>query len=163
MIKKSKIDIEIVKNYISNSSPSSKIYLGCDSSTFLKNGNRWADYVTVVVVHIDGNRGCKIFGQLETEKDFTKDKSKPFARLFNEAIKVVELYENIKDSIGNRYREIHLDINSNELYKSHLVLAQASGYVRGVCGIDPKFKPEAFASSAVADKFIRIKNFNTKE
>lgn len=93
-----------------------------------------------------------------TEPDFTTDKTKPTLRLMNEAYKVAALYDLIKESIGDRYREIHLDINTDESHNSHLVLAQAAGYIRGVCGIEPKVKPEAFASSAVADRYTRVKN-----
>ena len=93
-----------------------------------------------------------------TEPDFTTDKTKPTLRLMNEAYKVDALYDLIKESIGDRYREIHLDINTDESHNSHLVLAQAAGYIRGVCGIEPKVKPEAFASSAVADRYTRVKN-----
>jgi predicted RNase H-related nuclease YkuK (DUF458 family) len=157
------INLNEVKEFIENSSSSSKIYLGCDSSCFRKGDKWWADYVTVIVVHHDGNKGCKIFGELKTEPDYTHDKTKPMMRLMNEAYKVVELYENIKESIGDRYREIHLDINTDESHNSHLVLAQAAGYVRGVCGIEPKLKPEAFASSAVADRFMRVKNYDIRK
>ena len=41
--------------------PESKIYLGCDSVRFKKDGRWNAKYATVCVVHMDGKRGCKVF------------------------------------------------------------------------------------------------------
>jgi predicted RNase H-related nuclease YkuK (DUF458 family) len=155
-----KIDIDEVRDFIKNSSDASKIYLGCDSVIRKKNKKWFADYVTVVVVHKDGKHGCKIFGELSTEPDYQHDKTKPTMRLFNEAYKVVELYEKIKDSIGDRYREIHIDINSDSAHNSHLALSQAAGYIRGICGFEPKIKPEAFAASYCADRFMRVKNYD---
>jgi predicted RNase H-related nuclease YkuK (DUF458 family) len=155
-----KIDIEECRKFINNSSESSKIYIGCDSVIFKRAGKWFSDYVVVVVIHKDGKHGCKIFGELTTEPDYSHDKTKPTMRLLNEAYKTVALYEELKDSIGTRYREIHLDINSNEKHNSHLALSQAAGYIRGICGFDPKIKPEAFAASYCADRFMRVKNYD---
>jgi len=160
MTSKLKMDIEAVKDFIRNESNNSKVYIGCDSLTFKKAGKWYADYVTVVVIHRNGNNGCKIFGQLETELDFIKDKTKPILRLMNEAIKTAALYGQLKDAIGSRYREIHLDINPDEKYNSHLALSQAVGYIRGMCGIEPHVKPEAFAASYAADRYMRVKNYD---
>jgi len=154
------IDIEKVKEYIRNEPANSKVYIGCDSSTKKRHGKWFADYVTVVVIHKGGRHGCKIFGRVEREPDYVHDKSKPVLRLMNEAIKTAALYDSLKDAIGSRYREIHLDINPNKEYNSHLALSQAVGYIRGVCGIKPHVKPDAFAASYCADRFMRVKDFD---
>ena len=155
------MDIEEVCRYIRAGHPDDKIYIGCDSSTKKKKDGTWvADYITVVVVHRQGRNGCKIFGQLEREQDYTHDKRKPVMRLLNEAIKATILYDKLKDAIGERYREIHLDINPSERHNSHLALTQAVGYVRGVCNLDPVVKPDAFAAQYAADRFMRVKNYD---
>lgn len=160
MIKKLVMDIEVVQNFIKKEPPNSKIYIGCDSSILKKDGVWYADYVTVVVVHKSGKHGCKIFGEVVRERDYVADKTKPILRLMNEAIKTAELYEKLKESIGDRYREIHLDINPDEIHNSHLALSQAVGYIRGVCGIEPKIKPHAFSASYCADRFMRVKDYD---
>lgn len=157
---KLKMNIEAVREYISNEPENTRIYIGSDSSTTRKKTRWFADYVTVVVIHKGGKHGCKIFGEVVTEEDYTQDKSKPIMRLMNEAIKTAMIYEELKESIGKRYREIHLDINSGEEHNSHLALSQAVGYIKGVCGIDPKIKPDAFAASACADRFMRVQNYD---
>ena len=58
-----KIDIEEVRAFIEAQTPETKIYIGGDSERF-KIGKDWyADYIMVIVVHINGNNGCKIFFQ----------------------------------------------------------------------------------------------------
>jgi len=58
------LNLDEVKNFIQLQSPETKIYIGADSERYQKiiNGrNEWfADYILVVVVHIDGCHGCKI-------------------------------------------------------------------------------------------------------
>jgi predicted RNase H-related nuclease YkuK (DUF458 family) len=157
---KLKMDLDVVKKFIINEPSNSKIYMGCDSSIFRKNKEWWAEYVTVVVIHKGGKHGCKIFGEVVEERDYVDDKKKPILRLLNEAIKTASLYEELKESIGQRYRELHLDINPDEHHNSHLALSQAVGYIRGVCGINPKIKPDAFAASSCADRFMRVKNYD---
>ena len=49
--------------------------------------------------------------------------------------------------------EVHADINTNALFKSHDAFREAMGYVTGM-GFAFKAKPHAFASSCCADKMI---------
>ena len=98
------MDLDQVREYISKEPENTRIYIGSDSSTAKKNKRWFADYVTVVVIHKGGKHGCKIFGEVVTEEDYTKDKSKPIMRLMNEAIKTALIYEELKDAIGDRYR-----------------------------------------------------------
>ena len=77
-------------------------------------------------------------------------------RLMNEVYKVAELYHNIADIIGEREVQIHLDINPSEMHNSSIVIQQAVGYIRGVCNVEPKVKPQAFAASYAADRLKEI-------
>ena len=49
--------------------------------------------------------------------------------------------------------EIHLDINTEKEHGSSCAASEAAGYVLGMTGIEPKLKPEAFASSFGADHY----------
>ncbi len=49
--------------------------------------------------------------------------------------------------------EIHVDINSSPLYKSHVAMKEALGYILGM-GFDYKLKPDSFASSSAADLVV---------
>lgn len=150
------MDIEEVKQYIQRCSNTSKIYIGADSERF-KLGDKWyADYATVVVVHIDGKHGAKIFGEVTREQDYDYKPGRPSLRLMNEVAKVADLYYKLADVISNRPVEIHLDINPDERFGSSCVVTQAVGYIMGTCNMKPKVKPHAFAASIAADRFKAI-------
>ena len=151
-----KLDLEEAREYIRQSSRQSRIYIGGDSERF-KVGDQWfADYATVVVIHIDGKHGCKIFGEVTRERDYDYKPNKPSIRLMNEVTKVANLYFKLAEAIGVRPCEIHLDINPNERYGSSCVVSQAIGYITGTCNMRPKIKPDAFAASIAADRFKEL-------
>jgi predicted RNase H-related nuclease YkuK (DUF458 family) len=106
-----KMDIEAVKQYIRDSSPETKIYLGADSERVNVDGVWWTDYLLAVVVHIDGNHGCKVFGDIQRERDYDKNLGRPRLRLFNEVVKIAELYHKLEDVLIDRDIQIHLDLN----------------------------------------------------
>lgn len=151
-----RFDLDEVKQYLQNTSNSSKIYLGCDSERFKLNERWYADYATVVVVHINGKNGAKVFGEVTRELDFDSKLARPSIRLMNEVTKAASLYYQLKDAIGPRYCEVHLDINPDERYGSSCVVTQAIGYIMGTCGLKPRLKPESFAASIAADRFKTI-------
>lgn len=151
------MDIEEVKQYIRNCSAESKIYIGADSERFKDKGKWFADYATVVVVHIDGKHGAKIFGEVTREQDYDYKPGRPSLRLMNEVAKVAELYFRLAAAIGDRPVEIHLDINPDERYGSSCVVTQAIGYIMGTCNMKPKIKPNAFAASCCADRLKELR------
>jgi predicted RNase H-related nuclease YkuK (DUF458 family) len=74
----------------------------------------------------------------------------------NEVYKVAEVYQKIIDVIGDRYVEIHLDINPDEKHNSSIVIQQAVGYIKGMCNVVPMVKPKAFAASYAADRLKEL-------
>ena len=154
-----KMNLEEVKEFIRNRSIETKIYLGADSERFIRDNEWYADYTLAIVVHLDGNHGCKIFGEVIREKDYDKKKSKPAMRLMNEVYKVADLFHSLSDVLEDRHVEVHLDINPNEIHGSSCVIQQAIGYIKGTCNVVPMVKPNAFAASYAAD---RLKEFLDK-
>lgn len=151
-----KMDLDKVKEFIKAQSPSTKIYIGADSERFKMAGKWYADYTVAVVVHIDGCHGCKIFGEVTRDLDFDQKKNKPSMRLMNEVYKVSELFQSLADVLEDRYVEVHLDINPNEMYGSSCVVQQAIGYIKGTCNVVPMVKPKAFAASYAADRLKHV-------
>lgn len=147
-----KFNIEEVKEFIKAQSATTKIYLGADSERINVRGVWYADYTLAVVVHIDGNHGCKIFGDVQRERDFDQKVSKPALRLMQEVYKVSDLFHELSDVLEDRHVEVHLDINPNLRYGSSCVVNQAIGYIKGTCNIDAQVKPRAFAASYAADR-----------
>ena len=147
------IDIDEVRDFILAQTPETKVYIGGDSERFLIGNDWYADYIMVVVVHINGNNGCKIFGEVQRERDWDQKKDKPRMRLMNETMKIAELYLKLGDILEDRDVQIHLDINPNELYGSSCVIQEATGYIRGMCNVIPMVKPNAWAASYAADRY----------
>lgn len=151
-----KINIDEVKSFIRAQSPETKIYLGADSERININGVNVADYTLVVVVHYNGNNGCKIFGEVQRERDYDQKFDKPRHRLMNEVYKVADLYMRLEDVLMDRDVQVHLDINPDEMYGSSCVINEAVGYIRGMCNVIPMVKPNAFAASCAADRLKQV-------
>ena len=146
------IDVQEVKSFIESQGPDTKIYIGGDSERF-NLGNVWyADYTLAIVVHVNGNNGCKIFGEVQRERDWDSKKDRPRMRLMNEVYKIAELYLKLQDVLEDRAVEVHLDINPNEMHGSSCVINEAIGYIKGMCNVVPLVKPQAFAASYAADR-----------
>jgi predicted RNase H-related nuclease YkuK (DUF458 family) len=152
-----KINLDEVKAFIEAQGPETKIYLGCDSERMKIDGHWFADYVLAIVVHINGNSGCKIFGEVVRERDYDQKQNKPRYRLMNEVYKVSEMYLKLADVLDGREVQVHLDINPNEMHGSSCVINEAVGYIRGTCNVIPLVKPDAFAASYAADRFKTLK------
>jgi len=153
-----KINIEEVKEFIEAQGPNTRIYIGGDSERFQINNDWYADYTLAIVVHINGNNGCKIFGEVQRERDWDQKKNKPRMRLMNEVYKIAELYLKLQDVLEDRLVEVHLDINPDEMYGSSCVVNEAVGYIRGMCNVVPFVKPRAFAASYAADRLKEVLN-----
>jgi predicted RNase H-related nuclease YkuK (DUF458 family) len=154
-----KFDIDVVREFILAQSPDTRVYLGCDSERVKIGGEFWAYYTAAIVVHVNGNNGCKLFGEITKERDYDRV-DKPNTRLMTEVYKVSELYLKLADVLEGRHVEVHLDLNPNDMHKSSNVIAQAIGYIRGTCNIIPMVKPDAFAASYAADRMRGLKVAN---
>ena len=149
-------NIDEVREFISNSSEATCIYIGADSERYRKDEVFFADYTVAIVIHHDGKHGCKIFGKVDTERDFDNRHDRPAMRLMNEVYRASQMYLDLAEAIGDRHCEVHLDINPDVVHGSSCVIQQAIGYVRGVCNVVPLVKPEAFAASYAADRLKEI-------
>jgi predicted RNase H-related nuclease YkuK (DUF458 family) len=146
--------IEEAKKAILDSSQSSSIYIGCDSIRFRKNKQWYAKYSTVVIVHMDSKKGCRLFHESIDMPDYGNLKQ----RLLTEVQHAVATATELIDVIGDRHLEIHLDINSDPKHKSSVAVKEALGWVKGSLGLDAKIKPSAFAATHAADHAVRHLN-----
>ena len=146
--------IEQAKKAILDSSRESSVYIGCDSIRFKKNKMWYAKYSTVVIVHMDSKRGCKLFHESVDMPDFGNLKQ----RLLNEVQMAVNTATEILDVLGDRHMELHLDINPNPKHKSSIAIKEALGWVKGSLGLDAKVKPASFAATHAADHAVRHLN-----
>ena len=156
---KMKLNIPEVAEFIRAQTPETRIYLGCDSERYRVDNVWYADYILAVVVHIDGKHGCRLFGEVTTERDFDQRRDRPATRLMSEVYKVSELYLQLAEVLEGRDVEVHLDINPDEEHGSSCVIQQAVGYIRGVCNVIPMVKPDAFAASYAADRLKHVGSY----
>lgn len=141
--------INSIREFSKTISPETRVFLGSDSRRKKRHDGKYQiNYTLSVVFHLDGKHGCKVFAMVDREVDFHGQLS---MRLMSEAIKISALFEELVDVLPLDRTEIHLDLNTDPKHKSNKVLASASGYVRGVTGIEPKVKPEAWAASTCSD------------
>lgn len=151
---------EEILNLLTEVSSNTKVYLGCDSIAYKKGKNHdgkpiwYGKFATVLIVHIDGRHGCRIFRHIDHEQVFDDKKNRPQDRLMKEVYRTSALYCQLRNLIDGFETEIHLDINPNKEHGSSCVVSQATGYILGTCGVNEdqvKVKPDAFAASFGAD------------
>ena len=147
-------DFSVARDAIKKSSESSSVYIGSDSIRFKKDGEWYARYSTVVILHMDSNKGGKVYYHTKTMRDYGNIRN----RLMTEVNEAVEAAQAIIDVIGDRRLEIHLDLNADPKHKSNVAVKEALGWVQGVTGLKAKIKPEAFAATHAADHVVRFKN-----
>ena len=150
------INIDEVKTFIEAQSAETKIYIGGDSERLLIGDTWYADYTLAIVIHINGNNGCKLFGEVSRERDYDNKKDRPRMRLMNEVMKIADLYLKMQEILEDREVEIHLDISPNPMNGSSCIINEAIGYIRGMCNVTPLVKPNAFAASCCADRMKQI-------
>ena len=151
------IDPEQVRTYVQDLGAGTRIYLGADSERFKVGRQWWAEYTTVAVIHRNGNNGCKIFGEMDRERDYDQKYNRPSMRLMNEVYRVSQLFQRLAPVLAEWPIEVHLDINPNEMHGSSCVVQQAIGYIRGTCNLVPMVKPTAWAASYAADRLKGLK------
>ena len=155
-----KFNIPQIKHFIDQQGSDTKIYIGVDSERIKRDGAWYAEYTAAIVVHINGNNGCKLFGEVSYERDYDRV-DKPNTRLMTEVFKVSELYLKLAEVLEDRVVEVHLDLSTDDNHASSSVVAQAIGYIRGVCNVEPQVKPYSFAASYAADRFKSLKVANS--
>jgi predicted RNase H-related nuclease YkuK (DUF458 family) len=146
--------IEQAKKAILDSSPSSSVYIGCDSIRFRKNKQWYAKYSTVVIVHMDSKKGCRLFHESVDMPDYGNLKQ----RLLTEVQMAVSTATEILDVLGDRHLEVHIDVNPDPKHKSNVAVKEALGWVKGSLGLDAKIKPHSFAATHAADHAVRHLN-----
>jgi len=149
------LEIEAITEFI-KSYPKCKIYLGADSQRMKK---KKIKYVTALVVHYIGEdgvgNGAKVFTDIKIEDAIKENLARPFVRMMREVQLVTELYMNFEDILLEREVEIHIDVNPDKSAGSNVAYGAAKGMIKGMIGIDPICKPDAWCASTVSDKYTK--------
>lgn len=123
-----------------------KICIGTDSQVF-KDAVEFA----TVIVFLREKRGGFMF----IENSTLKQKVSLKERMILEVSRSVDIAYQLCDLLDKYHveLEVHADINTDSEFKSNIALKEAMGYIKGM-GFVFKAKPDAFASTSVADKFV---------
>ena len=124
-----------------------KVCIGTDSQ--VKSGT--TEYATVIVFVREGKGGFMFIHQ-----DRTRVKMSIKERMLTEVQRSIETAYTLCDLLDHYHvdLEVHADINTNPMFKSNQALHDAMGYILSM-GFVFKAKPEAFASSACANKIVQ--------
>lgn len=123
-----------------------KVCIGTDSQV----KGAVTDYATVIVF-LREKKGAFMF--IHQERSSRRMSIKE--RMLTEVQKSIETAYSVCDLLDlyNVDLEVHADINTNPMFKSNQALHEAMGYILSM-GFVFKAKPEAFASSACANKMV---------
>lgn len=123
-----------------------KVYIGTDSVE----KNDIIEFATVIVFLRKKSGGFMFVNNDKLNKQIHVKE-----RMLLEVSKSIEIAYELCDLFieYNIEMEVHADINTNPQFKSNEALKDAMGYITGM-GFNFKAKPEAFASSCCADKFV---------
>lgn len=134
--------VQEIAEYIRETSLSTKVYVGCDSRQMGKN----TLFVTVVVVHLEGSKGAKVFPFSERVPRINSTRWRLIQEAHYATYKALEL----KDLIGERELIVHLDYHPSDAHRSNAVVKEAVGFVLGQ-GLEYELKPHAHAATSAAD------------
>lgn len=146
-------ELEEIKKYIKNSSEISPVAVGCDAKYAGKN----TLFALTVGIHIDGKHGSKIFRKRikETRRLGLREK------LWREVNYTLELAHIVKEYVGIRDFEVHLDLNEDINEASSVIVKEAKAMVEAN-GFKVRVKPNSpFLASHCADHFVRSNEYNT--
>lgn len=124
-----------------------KVCIGTDSQV----KGATTEFATVIVF-VREKKG----GFMYIHQDRTTQKMSIKERMLAEVQRSIETAYSLCDTL-DRYEvdlEVHADINTNPMFKSNQALHDAMGYILSM-GFVFKAKPEAFASSACANKVVQ--------
>jgi len=124
-----------------------KVCIGTDSQV----KGLVTDFATVIVF-LREKKGAFMF----IHQERTKERMSIKRRMLSEVQRSIAIAYDLCNML-DKYDiglEVHADINTNPKFKSNQALHEAMGYILGM-GFVFKAKPEAFASSACANKMVQ--------
>jgi len=131
--------IQVIKNRSCK-----KVFVGCDSHL------RGPKYIFAIVIAIySQDSGGRFFFKRKKVANPQFQNSK--IRLLEEVNYVMILGNLLKEQLGNAIEiHAHFDLNPNTAYLSSQVVSHAKSYAHAM-GFIPTIKPDAWASSSIAD------------
>lgn len=123
-----------------------KVYIGTDSQVYGQTIN-----FATVIVFLREKKGGFMF----VSKDKITRNMGLKERMILEVSRSIDIAYKLCDTLDKHHvgLEVHADINTDPAFESNIALREAMGYIMAM-GFEFKAKPDAFASSACADKMV---------
>lgn len=125
----------------------SLVYVGSDSFK----EQLFCAFVVTICIHNPGHGGRYYFCRFKQPSKMIKTMR---TRLFQEATEAINVALEIMQELPQINIEVHLDVNKDKKHASGEVTDQVVGYAQAM-GLRYKIKPDAWASSGIADKHTR--------
>ena len=136
---------EIINDIKEN--PNFELFVGCDSHKISEK------YIFAIVIALyKPGWGGRFYFYRKKSKDVRLSTIK--VRLIEETELALDTARNLRQCLPNKKIVVHLDINTDQRFKSSAVLPYATSYVIS-SGFQIAVKPKAWASSSLADAFAR--------
>jgi predicted RNase H-related nuclease YkuK (DUF458 family) len=124
-----------------------KVFVGTDSQLV---ANQW-QLATAICIYREGKGGKFFYKKEKLDRSSFKSLED---RLMREVYESVMTAEQIKSQRQSVDVNIHADIASDPDSRSSKLAKTAKSYISGM-GYEPTIKPDAWASTTIADKFTR--------
>lgn len=138
-----------IKEYVADfieKNPTTEIHIGCDS----QERGQDISYAISLCMYIPGHGGHVI-----SKRIITRTASR-YEKLWKEVELAIEAAEELDNVIDHQEMSIHIDYNVKPTEGSHNLYDAGIGYVTA-CGYKALGKPNAWASTKIADKVCRKK------
>lgn len=136
-----------IDDVVNEISDDCKVFVGTDSQLV---AGQW-QLATAICIYWEGKGGKFFYKKNKLSRSSFKSLED---RLMREVYESVMTAEQIKSQKPNVNVKIHADIASDPDSRSSKMAKAAKSYISGM-GYEPTIKPDAWASSSIADKFTR--------
>lgn len=146
--------LEEIIDFINEKKSYYRIMIGTDSE--IENEN--VDFVSAVVIHRVGFGARFFYRRWKKENEGQNNKFYLIhQRIWEEVINSLELAQKLSEYLKNKKVpvnfEVHIDVGYNGQTKE--IIQELINYIR-TYGLEVKVKPESFAASKVADRYVNF-------
>ncbi len=147
--------VKEISSYINEDSQSKyRLIVGTDSNG--TNGNKKADFVTAIIVYRVGKGGRYFWKKTNGNKIYNTLRDRIYQEValsLQTAQEMIGKLEDLLKSAGEPNYDFQIHIDVGQRGPTREMIKEVVGMVRGN-GFQAKIKPESYAASNVADKYV---------
>lgn len=132
--------------------PTDKVEFFVGSDSQFKKGK--IKYITAIVMTFDGKGGRGYYMSDIQKLSYKISIRQKIIQETAMSLETAVWLNPFLESVGLEIKEIHADINQNEIHKSNVMMKECLGWIEA-SGYIAKAKPEAWVAMEVADRFSK--------